>query len=145
MTSCRLTRIVEFDMGHRIKNHESKCRNPHGHRYRVEASVIGPVINDASSSSDGMVIDFGVVKDVLMREVHDRYDHGFMFEDSDDAMATLFDAHPDYKAIRVTFAPTAENIAREAFLLIRDALPLGLSLEGVRVFETPNNWVDYRE
>jgi 6-pyruvoyltetrahydropterin/6-carboxytetrahydropterin synthase len=39
-----VTKIVEWDMGHRVPNHKSKCRNPHGHRYRLEVTIGGPLI-----------------------------------------------------------------------------------------------------
>ncbi|MBI4225594.1 6-carboxytetrahydropterin synthase [Candidatus Roizmanbacteria bacterium] len=38
-----ITKIIEFDMGHRIPNHKSQCRNLHGHRYKLEVNLEGDV------------------------------------------------------------------------------------------------------
>ena len=45
---CELTRRIGIDMGHRVPDHGSKCRNPHGHRYEILATCEGPVINQLS-------------------------------------------------------------------------------------------------
>lgn len=49
-----VTRVLEFDAGHRVVNHESKCATLHGHRYKVEIVAAAPGLD-----SLGRVIDFG--------------------------------------------------------------------------------------
>lgn len=55
-----VSKDVQFDAGHRVPSHASKCRNPHGHRYRVVAYCVGDVVEDGGSADDGMVVDFGI-------------------------------------------------------------------------------------
>lgn len=55
-----------FDSSHHLPGHP-KCGVPHGHTYRVEAIVEGPVVN-------GMVVDFDVLKSAL-REITGAFDH----------------------------------------------------------------------
>lgn len=150
---------VEFDTGHRVPLHESKCKNPHGHRYRVIARVTGPL--KSTGSETGMVVDFGHIKELLTTRVHDRFDHAFVVQDSDTALKTFLlseygsDAevagglglhHADWRIVVVPFAPTAENMAEDIY---DDLEPLvaqmgpGVELEWVRVYETPTGVAQY--
>lgn len=58
--------IEHFDSMHLLPGHK-KCGVPHGHTYRVEVTVEGPVVN-------GMVIDFDILKRNL-RELLKTFDH----------------------------------------------------------------------
>jgi 6-pyruvoyltetrahydropterin/6-carboxytetrahydropterin synthase len=53
-----ITSRMEFDAGHRIPNHKSTCRNLHGHRYAIEVSLSGEIIQQEDQSDYGMVLDF---------------------------------------------------------------------------------------
>jgi 6-pyruvoyltetrahydropterin/6-carboxytetrahydropterin synthase len=63
-------RIFDFEAAHRLPNHPGKCRDLHGHSYRLVVSVDRPV--DAES---GMAIDFSELKQVVKTQVVDRLDH----------------------------------------------------------------------
>ncbi len=69
-----ITREIGIDMGHRVPNHASKCSNLHGHRYKVEVTVTGPIIPDGAE--EGMVMDFGFVKEAMMEQIDAPCDHG---------------------------------------------------------------------
>jgi len=145
-----VTRQVEFDAGHRVPNHESKCRNPHGHRYKVVATVTGRLVDRSGASDEGMVLDFGVLSELLQFHVHDKYDHGFIVYENDDVMQRLFwDADDqNWKVIHVDWIPTAENMARAIF---EDLYPEVVKmtddgrvlLTGIEVWETPKSMVSY--
>ena len=141
----QVTKIIEWDMGHRVPNHKSKCRNPHGHRYRLELTVGGPLINKAGDSSEGMVFDFGDIKKYMMKNVHDVLDHGFMVYHEDRILVDFFEQHPQegFRFIKVPFIPTAEEIARWCYEQLRACFPPGIQITNVRIFETPNSWADY--
>lgn len=101
-----VTRFIEFDAGHRVARHESKCRHLHGHRYRLTVHVEGP-IKDDDSAEHGMVIDFGRIKEALMI-IHDEFDHRFIVG-QDDPLATDLKALPG--VVIIDRQPTAENLA----------------------------------
>lgn len=139
----RITKIVEFDLGHRIPNHDSKCKNPHGHRYRLEVTVGGDISEEVTSSSEGMVMDFGNIKKIMTEEIHDVLDHGFVYYKNDAIMKAFYDEHRDLKSIEVGFIPTAENLANwcyEILFVIFNAG--GIILEKVVLYETPNSWAE---
>ena len=138
-----VSKEVEFDAGHRVPNHESKCRHPHGHRYRVRVTCEGQVNLDPMSPEFGMVIDFGVLKTVLVEEVHDRWDHATIVHSDDTELRQALDGHGWHVEI-VPVVPTAENIARLIHELIRDRLPGELTVTTVEVWETPTSLAVYR-
>ena len=49
-----VTRKLEFDAGHRIPDHRSQCRNLHGHRYVLEVTLAGDIVNSPGASDNGM-------------------------------------------------------------------------------------------
>lgn len=142
-----ITRRIEFDAGHRIPDHQSKCRSAHGHRYVLEASVFGAIIDAEGSPENGMVTDFSKLKQVMMEEIHDAWDHGFLVYKHDHRMMHALDTMSDpgfvNKTVVLPLVPTAENLAWLAFQKIRKRL-LGsdFELQRVRLYETPNCYAD---
>lgn len=134
------TRRLEFDAGHRVMRHESKCRHVHGHRYRVDVTVASPGLDAL-----GRVVDFGMVKDKVGGWIDDKLDHGYLMH-PDDAIGNVIET-ADMKVFRMPHAcpnPTAENLATvigfEAGHLMADT---GVTVIHVRVYETPNCWADW--
>lgn len=136
-----ISRQIEWDMGHRVMNHNSKCKNLHGHRYKMEICMKGNVIEKKNNSSQGMVIDFGEIKSIALTNIHDVLDHGFMVWDQDKLLVSFFKKNPDQKHIIVSFTPTAENIASWIFKkldpLFQDTYGTGLKLYSIKLWETP--------
>lgn len=128
-----IARRFEFDMGHRVTHHRSKCRHLHGHRYSVLFFLTGELIDDPGAGDHGMVMDYGDVKERLAALI-DGLDHGFMIW-SEDPLCTTLQA-TGTKIIVVPFVPTAEHIARH--LLERSRAILGELVVSVTVYETPN-------
>jgi 6-pyruvoyltetrahydropterin/6-carboxytetrahydropterin synthase len=141
-----ITRRLEFDAGHRIPDHASQCRHLHGHRYVLEITVRGKVIDSAGRADNGMVLDFSDVKSLAKEHVVDPWDHSFLCWKADTRVAEFLATLPDHKTVLMDSVPTAENLAQAAFGLIDKALINrygdALSLETVRLYETPNCWAD---
>ncbi len=141
----RISKVIEWDMGHRVPNHKSKCRNLHGHRYRLELTVTGELVQTNGASSEGMIIDFADLKQAMMESIHDVLDHGYMVCEQDKVMLDFFAENEDqnFRVIKVPFIPTSENIARWCYEQLEDSCPGGVRIVNCRVFETPNSWADY--
>ena len=143
----QITRRLEFDAGHRIPNHNSQCKHLHGHRYAIEITLSGKVITTEGISEQGMVMDFSDVKRIAKEHVVDAWDHAFLVYRGDTAVLDFLRSLPDHKTVVLEVIPTAENLAMVAFGLLDDAYQNtfgnDLLLERVRLYETPNNWVDY--
>ena len=131
-----ITRKIEFSASHVCRNpalsEEENFRlfgmaaNPHGHghNYVLEVSVEG-----RPDPQTGMVLDLKELKDVLQREVVEPYDHRFLNHEV-----------PPFDRV----IPTAENIARDIWRRLAPHLSSpGRKLQLVRLYETPDLYVDY--
>jgi len=142
-----ITKEIEIDLGHRVPNHKTKCRNLHGHRYKIEVGVDDKVIVTPGTSDEGMVIDFSDLKQIMMEELDAKFDHGFvMYEE--DSFVNLFlnlKVEENQKIIFVPFVPTAENLAKYWYQLIEPRLKeKGIKISHVKVWETPTSTATYR-
>lgn len=142
----RITRRLEFDSGHRIPNHRSLCRHLHGHRYALEVTLSGEVVATRGDAGEGMVIDFAEVKAIARRTVVDAWDHAFLAWREDTAVLEFLATLPDHRTVVFAAPPTAEHLAQAAFDLLEPAYRAEygahLTLERVRLYETPNCWAD---
>lgn len=141
-----ITRRLEFDAGHRIPQHKSQCRHLHGHRYALEVTLSGVVIQTEGVSEQGMVMDFTDVKDIALQKIVNLWDHAFLVYRGDHAVLDFLNSIPGHKTVVLDRVPTAENLALAAFKVLDAAYVDGygnqLRLERVRLYETPNNWAD---
>jgi len=131
-----ITRKIEFSASHICRSpHLSDEENRrifgnaanahgHGHNYVVEVSVDGQ-----PDPVTGMVLDLKELKEILTREIVDPYDHRFL----------NFEVPPFDREV-----PTTENIARDIWRRLEARLTDGQKkLHAVRVYETPDLYVDY--
>lgn len=147
-----VTKRVTFDCAHMLTGHNGLCKNLHGHTYHVDVTVQrdsdrDPTIVDGSS--EGMVVDFKDLKQIMQDCIVEPYDHALILDDSQQAGAEhdLMEVALKYNLKRVMFGdrPTAENMAL-AFLenLIDAAHGRGLKLRivSVRVWETETSYAE---
>ncbi len=141
-----ITRRLEFDAGHRIPDHRSQCRHVHGHRYAIEITLSGTVLEAAGEPENGMIMDFSRVKQLAREHVVDAWDHAFLAYRGDAALVAFLDSLPGHKTVLLNAVPTAENLASIAFQILapvyRATYGNQLQLERVRIYETPNCWAD---
>jgi len=114
-----------FHAAHQLPNHDGQCRNLHGHTYQVEVIAAGHISTEEGSPREGMVIDFGEIKEVYKEHIEPLVEHQNLNE-------TLSD---------VVTVTTAENIAHWILKVFQRELR---QVIGVRVWETPTSWVEVR-
>jgi 6-pyruvoyltetrahydropterin/6-carboxytetrahydropterin synthase len=135
-----VTRKLEFDAGHRVMNHESKCATLHGHRYVVEVTATAPELDLI-----GRVIDFSVLKARIGSWLDHNWDHTTILWDRDAETVALVGACPQFKPPFVApFNPTAENMARYLLLHVCPLLmaDTGVEVTKIRMWETPNCYAE---
>lgn len=141
-----ITRRLEFDAGHRIPHHKSQCRHLHGHRYVIEVTVEGDILERAGQSDNGMVMDFSEIKALTKQHVVDAWDHAFLCWREDHPVAEFLATVPDHKTVLLDRVPTAENLAQAAFEILDEVFTghygQHLRLKTVRLYETPNCWAE---
>lgn len=131
-----ITRKLEFDAGHRVHNHESKCGTLHGHRYVLELTAHAPALDGI-----GRVIDFSVLKEKIGTWVDKYWDHTcLIFKEDSETLAAL-EFVPHFKPTFICpFNPTAENMAH---YLLHEIIPhlmagTGVTVSKVKLWETQN-------
>jgi 6-pyruvoyltetrahydropterin/6-carboxytetrahydropterin synthase len=130
-----------FDSAHFLSGYDGKCKNIHGHRWRVVLEVKSKEL-EAEGQTRGMVVDFSKLKADL-KSITDSLDHTFIYEKNSlksTTLAALKDE--DFKLTEVDFRPTAENFSKYFFDIFTD---MGYEVKAVSVYETPNNCAVYSE
>ncbi|GAA5157461.1 hypothetical protein GCM10025770_00710 [Viridibacterium curvum] len=93
-----------------------------------------------------MVLDFSEIKTLVRSTIVDVWDHAFLVYSGDLTVRQFLDSMPDHRTVVLNVVPTAENLAAEAFRLLAPGIAglcdKTLTLENVRIFETPNCWAD---
>jgi 6-pyruvoyltetrahydropterin/6-carboxytetrahydropterin synthase len=67
----RITKIFTFETAHVLYNYDGKCKNMHGHSYKLFVTVKGKPVNDLENPKNGMVVDFGDIKSIVKSEIVD--------------------------------------------------------------------------
>ena len=141
-----ITRRLEFDAGHRIPHHDGQCRHLHGHRYAIELTVSGDVLEMPGAADDGMVLDFGDIKRLANDHLVSLWDHAFLVAKEDQAVVAFLASMPNHKTVVLDRVPTVENLAHAAFVILEpifaEAFQGRLRLAAIRLYETPNCWAD---
>lgn len=130
---------ASFDAAHFLSGYEGKCKNIHGHRWRIVATIQGDSLN-AESSQKGMLTDFGDLKSDL-KALADKYDHSLILEIGTLRENTLNALQEeDFHLEFVPFRTTAENFARHFYELLTFK---GYRVKEIAVYETPTNCAVY--
>ena len=134
--SYEITRWFEIDAGHRVPEHESKCKNIHGHRYKI-----GIVLESPNLDTVGRVKDFGTMKEEFGEWLDKYWDHGLILWVGDQEVTSYIAlALPTQKFFIMDSSPTAENMART---LYDEFHKYHAVLKEVIIYETPNCMARY--
>jgi 6-pyruvoyltetrahydropterin/6-carboxytetrahydropterin synthase len=114
-----------FDAAHHLHHYEGKCKNLHGHTYRVVLGLSG------FTDERGLMIDFGDIKEIWKQKIEIHLDHRYLNE---------------------TLPPmntTAENIVVWIYEKLTEALldegyNNGACVEFIRLYETPTSYAEAR-
>jgi len=138
----RVTKKFDFEMAHALDWHDGKCKNLHGHTYKLIISLKGNINQELNQTNNGMVIDFGAVKDLVKNLVVDRFDHCTMLYTKSPILEQI--SKLDYlKLEKVDFQPTAENLVVFIQAIIIDVLPSFVTLQKVVLFETETSSAEW--
>ena len=137
----RVSKEFSFDMAHILDGHDGKCRNLHGHTYKLQVEVSGDLYQQGPKK--GMVIDFADLKDIVKTLILAPMDHAFIYDTNSEReckIAALLN-ELDSKTFGIPSRTTAEEMARFIFNRLKSELPLST----VRLWETPTSFCEYRE
>ncbi len=130
-----------FDSAHFLSGYDGKCRNLHGHTWRVIIEVSGDKLA-ADGSSRGMVLDFSQLKSDLKSET-EKLDHALIYEEGTLRPSTVKALlEENFKICAVPFRPTSECFAKYFYDKMTS---YGYSVTCATVYETPANCASYKE
>jgi 6-pyruvoyltetrahydropterin/6-carboxytetrahydropterin synthase len=132
-------------MAHALARYDGLCRNIHGHSYHLEVTVKGAVLDDKNSPKNGMVMDFGELKQIVQETVISKIDHALLLNaDSDPALIETLQSHFD-KILLLDYQPTTENMLVDFARRIAEKLPVHVALCSLRMSETDTSCAEWHE
>ena len=134
---------IGMDIAHFLTGYDGKCKNIHGHRYRLIVKVSADDLK-RSGHLRGMVDDFSNIK-VALQKVCAAFDHKLLLEDTEEGrkMADLFKKNDfGFDIVMVNYRTTVEEMSRDMFRKIRN---YGVNVTEVELYETPTNSCIYTE
>ena len=117
-----VTKIFKFEAAHWLPYYDGACRKLHGHSYKLEVTVTGSQKTSTENPQCGMIIDFSILKSIVDEKIINKVDHSNLND--------LFDN------------PTAENMVLEFADTIEKALPIGIKLYSMKLWETDSSYAE---
>lgn len=145
MNKIRVTKSFNFETAHALYGYDGKCKNIHGHSYKLFVTVIGTPNSDSDSPKFGMVIDFGDIKKIVRSEVVDKFDHSILLNVNSPhkelGEKLIAEGH---KVIFTDYQPSCENMLIDMVNLIRPRLNPEVALQSVRLHETETSYAEWQ-
>ncbi|MDR2229575.1 MAG: 6-carboxytetrahydropterin synthase [Flavobacteriaceae bacterium] len=140
----RITKIFTFETAHVLYNYDGKCKNMHGHSYKLFVTVKGKPVNDLDNPKNGMVVDFGDIKKIVNEEVVDIWDHAVLINANSPhkELGNELEGR-GHKVIYCGFQPTCENMLYEIAAKVQAKLPSEISLAYLKLHETENSYGEW--
>jgi 6-pyruvoyltetrahydropterin/6-carboxytetrahydropterin synthase len=142
----RIRKSFTFEAAHRLLNHDGKCRNLHGHSYKVEVFV-ERITLQTDGPKQGMVLDFTDLK-TWWKPLEAQLDHATILQEGDPLLNALAfaQANPDF-IMTTLWPPTAENLADWLVTELKGWLDNKADSYDylyckVRVWETTTSWAE---
>lgn len=144
MSRIRITKEFTFETGHALHGYDGKCRNVHGHSYKLSVTVIGTPITDTDNVKLGMVIDFGDLKKIVKEEVVDPFDHSTVFNGASPHVELAHELEQrGHRVILADYQPTSENMIIDFAEKIGKRLPESIELHSLILRETETSYAEW--
>ena len=144
MSNIRITKQFSFETGHALYGYDGKCKNVHGHSYRLDVTVIGTPINDHNNVKYGMVIDFTDLKKIVKEEIVDVFDHATVFNKNTPHVELAKElADRDHNVLLVDYQPTSEMMVIDFAEKIKNRLPSSIQLHSLKLQETATSYAQW--
>lgn len=144
MSKIRITKQFSFETGHALFGYDGKCKNVHGHSYKLSVTVIGTPINDVANVKNGMVIDFSDLKKIVKEEIVDQFDHATVFNETTPHIELAKELKSrGHHVILVDYQPTSENMVVDFSKRIIGRLPENIILFSLKLQETESSFAEW--
>ena len=144
MSNIRITKQFSFETGHALYGYDGKCKNVHGHSYKLSVTVIGKPIVNRNDVKFGMVIDFSDLKKIVKEEIVDQFDHATVFNETTPHVELANELKSrGHHVILVDYQPTSENMVIDFAQRIKNRLPQGIALFSLKLQETDSSFAEW--
>lgn len=143
MTKIRITKQFNFEMAHALQNYDGPCKNIHGHSYELFVTVIGTPICDNQNPKNGMLIDFGDLKQLIRTHVVDKLDHALVLNSDSPAEVISMLRSQFANIILVDYQPTSENMLIDFAQTLQSVLPASIKLHSLKFRETCTSFAEW--
>lgn len=144
MSNIRITKQFSFETGHALYGYDGKCKNVHGHSYKLSVTVIGTPITDQNNVKFGMVIDFSDLKKIVKEEIVDIFDHATVFNKNTPHIELANELkNRGHHVILVDYQPTSENMVTHFAEKIKNRLPDSIKLHSLKLQETETSFAEW--
>jgi len=144
MSHIRITKQFSFETGHALYGYDGKCKNVHGHSYKLSVTVIGQPITDRTNVKFGMVIDFSDLKKIVKEEIVDHFDHATVFNETTPHIELANELKTrGHHVILVDYQPTSENMVIDFAQKIKNRLPDTIKLHSLKLQETDSSFAEW--
>ena len=144
MSNIRITKQFSFETGHALYGYDGKCKNVHGHSYKLSVTVIGTPITEAQNVKFGMVIDFTDLKKIVKEEIVDQFDHATVFNKNTPHVELAHELESrGHHVILVDYQPTSENMVIDFSNRIKNRLPKNINLFSLKLQETETSFAEW--
>ena len=144
MSTIRITKRFSFETGHALYGYDGKCRNVHGHSYKLYVTVIGQPISDTTHVKLGMVIDFSDLKVIVKNKIVDIYDHATVFNKNTPHVELAKElADRGHNVLLVDYQPTSEMMIIDFANVIKQELPSHIKLHSLKLQETDSSYAQW--
>ena len=144
MNKIRITKLFSFETGHALYGYDGKCRNVHGHSYKLSVTVIGEPISNNKNVKYGMVIDFGDLKKIVKGEIVDVFDHATVFNKNTPHVELAKElSDRGHNVLLVDYQPTSEMMVIDFAEKIQKFLPENIQLHSLKLQETDSSFAEW--
>ncbi len=144
MSNIRITKQFSFETGHALYGYDGKCKNVHGHSYRLDVTVIGTPIADNTNVKFGMVIDFTDLKKIVKEEIVDVFDHATVFNKNTPHVELAKELQDrGHNVLLANYQPTSEMMVIDFAEKIKRRLPENIKLHSLKLQETATSFAEW--
>lgn len=140
----RITKKFSFETGHALYGYDGKCKNIHGHSYKLSVTVIGQPISDKNNVKYGMVIDFGDLKKIVKGDIVNIFDHATVFNKNTPHFELAMELKErGHNVLLVDYQPTSEMMVADFAKKIKKRLPNNIALHSLKLQETETAFAEW--
>ena len=144
MSKIRITKEFTFETGHALYGHDGKCKNLHGHSYKLSVTVLGNPISDSNDPKFGMIMDFSDLKKIVKEEIVNRLDHATILNKNTPHHELANNLKSlGHNIVLVDYQPTSEMLVLDFAEKIKKRLPNNIKLYSLKLRETGTCYAEW--